>query len=107
MSSHRELRHELDKLTRCTAVSEIDNLVPDADSGQPINDASVQIIANEAPEEETDFVGDYKTGYAVSGTYNVTFSTNSCSGFSAKDIPGAIALVNMGVWELKYFLFFG
>jgi len=52
----------------------LEGLVTDTITGLPINNVSVKIIAPRQNLDNTDAAGNYKTGYAVGGTYNVEFS---------------------------------
>ncbi|MEM8908819.1 MAG: choice-of-anchor B family protein, partial [Bacteroidota bacterium] len=52
----------------------LEGQVTDADTGDPINNVTVQLLADEAPEQSTDFMGTYKTGHATAGTYSVVFN---------------------------------
>lgn len=51
----------------------LEGKVTDASTGGAINEASVKIL-NTLRNEETDISGDYATGYAVSGIYDVEYS---------------------------------
>lgn len=61
----------------------LEGQVTDEVTGAPINDVTVQLIANEAPEKSTNFMGDYKSGYATAGSYSVVFGK---SGYEQKTI---------------------
>ena len=51
----------------------LEGKVTDASNGNAINEASVKILTT-LRNEATDISGDYATGYAVSGIYNVEYS---------------------------------
>ncbi len=53
--------------------SYLEGQVTDISSGIGIADVAVSIQASTPTLERTDLVGDYKTGLATAGTYNVTF----------------------------------
>lgn len=60
----------------------LEGKVTDASNGNPINGASIKIL-NTLKAELADGSGDYATGYAVSGTYNVLYSA---AGYQPKTI---------------------
>ena len=51
----------------------LEGLVTDAATGEPIENVSVTITASRPNQASTDINGDYKTGMAESGTYDVVF----------------------------------
>ncbi|MFT4667221.1 MAG: choice-of-anchor B domain-containing protein [Polaribacter sp.] len=48
--------------------------ITDAGTGTGINNASVEIVTTELNEETANAIGDYKTGLATAGTYDVIYS---------------------------------
>lgn len=67
----------------------LEGTVTDAVTTGPINNATVQIVGTNQPEN-TDALGEYATGVAAAGTYNVTFSK---IGYVPQTISGVV-LVN-------------
>jgi choice-of-anchor B domain-containing protein len=69
--------------------------VTDADSGLPVNGASLQLVTTNVADQ-TDIGGDYATGYAISGTYDVEVSEPTYqTGF------GTVELVNGEITEFN------
>ncbi|MCC6816330.1 MAG: choice-of-anchor B family protein [Saprospiraceae bacterium] len=54
----------------------LEGLVTDTITGVSINNVSVKIKANRKNEEFTDLTGQYKSGYAIAGDYDIEFSHN-------------------------------
>jgi choice-of-anchor B domain-containing protein len=52
----------------------LEGKVTDITNNSPINGATVAITATELNQGSTDAIGDYKTGLATAGTYNVTYA---------------------------------
>jgi len=52
----------------------IEGFVTDINTGAAINGADISIDADQLNQGTTDFTGEYKTGIATAGTYNVTYS---------------------------------
>jgi choice-of-anchor B domain-containing protein len=52
----------------------LEGKVTDITNNNPINGATVAISATELNEGSTDAIGEYKTGLATAGTYNVTYA---------------------------------
>lgn len=52
----------------------LEGKVTDATTGAPINDAAIEILSNEVNEEHTNPLGDYKTGQAEEGIFDVVCS---------------------------------
>ena len=65
----------------------LEGLVTDTITGLPINNVSVKIIAPRQNLDNTDAAGNYKTGYAVGGTYNIEFSHKD---YFTKVIPAVL-----------------
>lgn len=51
----------------------LEGKVTDAESGAPINEVSVTILSDQPNIENTDLSGNYKTGQALAGTFEVRF----------------------------------
>lgn len=62
----------------------LEGTVTDTVTMNPINGANVQIVSTSATDQ-TDFIGQYATGLADSGSYTVTFSK---TGYRSKTITG-------------------
>lgn len=69
--------------------SRIEGMVTDINSGAAIPNATIEINAEQLNATTTDFTGDYKTGIAAQGTFNVTCSA---SGYLPQTIE--VELVN-------------
>ena len=52
----------------------VEGLITNADTGNPIAGANVDIDADQINGAQSDFTGEYKTGIATAGTYSVTYS---------------------------------
>lgn len=52
----------------------LEGKVTDAQTGLPLFDVDIQIVTEEPHEATTNLLGDYKTGLAISGTYDVIFT---------------------------------
>lgn len=52
----------------------LEGLVTDTITGLPINGVSIKITAPRKNEENSDVAGQYKTGYATAGTYDVVYT---------------------------------
>lgn len=52
----------------------IEGTVTDINTGAAITGANVEIIADQLNATQTDFTGEYKTGLATAGTYDVVYS---------------------------------
>lgn len=52
----------------------LEGTVTDIANGDPLFDVDISISATQANEGKTDLVGNYKTGLAEAGTYDVTYS---------------------------------
>jgi choice-of-anchor B domain-containing protein len=52
----------------------LEGKVTDANTGLPLFDVDVQIISDELNNAKTDLLGSYKSGVAIPGTFDVTFT---------------------------------
>ena len=61
----------------------LEGVVTDAATGNPINGAEIAILTSELNQSSSDAFGEYKTGLATAGTYDVTYSA---PGYNSKTI---------------------
>ncbi|MEM7105977.1 MAG: choice-of-anchor B family protein [Bacteroidota bacterium] len=86
----------------------LEGLITDADTGNPIQDASVEIVGTNV-NDGSDIVGEYKTGYANAGTYNVIYSK---PGYVSQTISvtldnGIVTIQDVALTAAQAFLFTG
>jgi len=74
----------------------LEGVVTDEDTGMSINDVSVTISSTQLNSNNTNAVGEYKTGLAEAGDYMVTFNK---LGYNSKTV--ATSIVNGEVTELN------
>jgi choice-of-anchor B domain-containing protein len=80
----------------------LEGAVTNINNGQPVSNLRVDIIGNNNRYKRTNFVGQYKTGVADSGTYDVRFydeafkcATKIVSGISLT--PGNVTTLNVSI----------
>ena len=83
----------------------VEGFVTDVNTGAAISSANVAIDADQLNQGITDFTGEYKTGIATAGTYNVTYSA---PGYTSQTLElslenGVIIMQDVQLGELQQF----
>jgi len=83
----------------------VEGFVTDINTGAAISGADISIDADQLNQGTTDFTGEYKTGIATAGTYDVTYSA---PGYTSQTLEltlenGVIVMQDVQLGELEQF----